>query len=594
VPNKPTTNQFSGNAHVSVGQTHEGGTSYAADTTLNVPLSDRSALRITAYHIDDAGWINRLVDPNASMMAQLTTGAPTSVSGDEYLHKGVNSDRTNGFQAALRFDANDWLTISPRLMYQRTDSNGPPYVDGDVNSLVKIRQFDVNEKGMDEWTLANLEIAAAVRGGDFVSSTSYFKRSTMDVEDATRFIASRLGGRIRTAVAAPSTTTAAGEEKRATQEFRFVSESKGSFQYIVGAFFQRTERSGGYPADSIFPVGSPAIGVAGIAVGDSFFSLATTFKQTEIAAFGEMNYKIVPALTLTLGARAYDIKTDQTRLDGGVLFSKLYGFTVKPYAGSEKGSGINPRLALSWEQSKELTWYANAAMGYRPGRVNDSKGACTALGKTGVRDAVDADSLWNYEGGAKGSFFGGRLQTNVAAFYIDWKNRQTSTLDCGMGFGALDNVGAVRSRGAEFDVSYALGKGFGLSAAMGYTDARVTDIGNAIGVAVGNRLANAPRTNAAVGMNFSTALSGSTIGYGRIDARYVGDSISAQKAYRPEYTIVDLRAGAKFGMWDLSVFVKNAADKRANLSDAPELSDSLNLIAIERPRTIGIDLRAKF
>jgi hypothetical protein len=95
-------------------------------------------------------------------------------------------------------------------------------------------------------------------------------------------------------------------------------------------------------------------------------------------------------------------------------------------------------------------------------------------------------------------------------------------------------------------------------------------------------------------MNFSTALSGSTIGYGRIDARYVGDSISAQNAYRPEYTIVDLRAGAKFGMWDLSVFVKNAADKRANLSDAPELSDSLNLIAIERPRTIGIDLRAKF
>lgn len=602
VPNRPSTGQFSGSAHVGVGSTREGGTSYSLDTTLNIPLSQRAAMRVTAYHLDDAGWIDRLIDPDASLLAKPLATSPVSTSGDERLHKDVNHDKTSGVQVSGRLDVTDWLTISPRLMHQRTRSGGPPYVDNDVSNLVKVRQFDVSETGRDEWTLFNLEASASVGGGEFVSSTSHFKRETLDVEDGTPFMASRFGGRVRTAVDAPSSTALAGSEKITTQEFRWVSDDKSALQFIVGSFFQRTERDSAY-LDSIIPGRSPLIGLFGTttAAGDQFFSLRTTSKTTEVALFGEANYKILPKLVLTAGGRYYDIKTDQTRLDGGVLFTKFgpilagKAFTLTPYAGTQKGSGFNPRVALSWEQSKELTWYANAAKGYRPGRVNDTKGACTALGVTGVKDSIEADTLWNYEGGAKASLMGGRVVMNVAVFQIDWKNRQTQVGDCGgLGFGIRDNVGAAQSKGAEFDITMTLAGGFGLSAALGYTDARITNVGTATGVAVGDRLANAPRTNASVSMDYSQAIGGNRVGYVRLDSRFVGESISSQKAVRPQYTIFDLRGGVKMGGWDISLFIKNLRDVRANLSDAPELSDSLNLIGIERPRTVGLDVRTRF
>jgi iron complex outermembrane receptor protein len=595
VPTQPKFDEITARGHVGVGAVNEGGTNVAFDATFNLPFNDNLALRATAYYIREAGFIDRLVDPDASLLRRPTASSVVFESGDEYVSKNVNLDQTLGLSVALRWRASDTLTITPTFMHQVMDSDGPPYVDNDEQNLTKIRQFDFDERGNDEWTLAALEARLDLGGGELISSSSYFKRETRDTEDASGFIASLLGGRIRAALGAPSFTSQVSDEERLTQEVRLNWQFSDAFDVVVGGFYQELDRKSGFPAESRFTAGSPAIGVLGIALGDSFFSLASTRKQKEIGIFGQANFKPVPTLTLTAGGRYYDIKTRQTREDGGVLFSKLYGFTPDPFAGTQKENGFNPRVAITWEPSRSFTVYANVARGFRPGFVNDTFGACTALGfGDDVQESVEADYLWNYEGGVKTNFFGGRLRANATAFKIYWKNRQTQTIDCGLGFGARSNVGEAQSDGFEFDAAVTPIDGITISGAVGYTDARITDVGTAIGIAVGDRLDNTPKWNGNAALDIEQRFNDSILGYGRVDYTYVGSSISAQGNFRPSYQLVDVRAGVRFDALDVSLFVRNLTDRRANLSDAPELSDSLNFIAITRPRTIGVDLRMTY
>jgi len=96
IPATPDVSKFFGKAHVGYGSIKEGATDTTADATLNIPFSEQVALRVTGYSINQGGFIDRRVDPDASMLIQATAGAATRVSGDEYLHKDVNKDRTDG------------------------------------------------------------------------------------------------------------------------------------------------------------------------------------------------------------------------------------------------------------------------------------------------------------------------------------------------------------------------------------------------------------------------------------------------------------------------------------------------------------------
>ena len=522
------------------------------------------------------------------------------------MHDDINKDTTYGIQAALRLKPTDALTLTPRVMYQKLKSDSPNLADSSVTNLAKIRQFDVDEIGRDTWWLAALEADLDVGVGTVTSSTSYFHRDTRDDEDATIFIASNLlAGRVRVALSAPSVTTEVSEQKRFAEEIRFVSKFEGRLQVIAGAFFQNIEEDGGFPATgSIIPgnsplVTSPGLAAVGFRAGDNFFSLDTRTEQREFGLFGEVEYDLTEQLTATLGGRFFDLKADQYRADGGTLFTKFYrvfaGFPPPaPYSNSTKENGFNPKAAIRWEPSQDLTIYATAAKGFRPGQVNASKGACQALGVANVPDSVDSDSLWNYELGAKASLAGGRVTANAAVFHIDWKDRQTQTINCGLGFGASTNVGKVESEGFDAEVAFEPIDNLRFTGAVGYSDAKVTNTGGAAGVTLGDRLPNVPKWNGAAAVDYSHEFTDSIEGYGRIDYRYVGASISTLRRVRPAYELVNARLGVRYGDWDVSLFAQNLFDERANLADITPLSDSLQLVGVSRPRTIGLDLRTRF
>jgi iron complex outermembrane recepter protein len=381
-----------------------------------------------------------------------------------------------------------------------------------------------------------------------------------------------------------------------------VSSWDGPAQLVAGLFYQDLDQKGGFPVDSRVPVGSQLINLfgSGVVVGDSFFSLDSSTEQQETGVFGELEYALAPELKVTVGGRYFNVETTQSRKDGGILFSKfgaiIAGRNIDPprTTATQTENGFNPRFAVTWEPSQDVTLYANAARGFRPGRVNATANACAALGVT-VPANVASDSLWNYEGGGKFRLFDGRASLNMAGYYIVWKDRQTQTFNCGgLGFGAQENVGEAESKGGEMELSAELFEGLNLSAGVGYTFAVVTDRGKVTTLRNGQRLANVPLWNGAIALDYDQPITEGLGWFGGLDLRYVGGSISAQNNRRPEYWLANARVGIKSGEWRFGLFGQNLGNERANLADPPELSDALNLIAVSRPRTIGVDLRRSF
>jgi outer membrane receptor protein involved in Fe transport len=65
----------------------------------------------------------------------------------------------------------------------------------------------------------------------------------------------------------------------------------------------------------------------------------------------------------------------------------------------------------------------------------------------------------------------------------------------------------------------------------------------------------------------------------------------------PSYDLVDGRIGVESDRWSLQLFVDNLTNKTVLLSDTGALSAniwSLNRVATNEPRTIGLDLNLRF
>jgi iron complex outermembrane receptor protein len=193
------------------------------------------------------------------------------------------------------------------------------------------------------------------------------------------------------------------------------------------------------------------------------------------------------------------------------------------------------------------------------------------------------------------------LTVNAAIFDIEWSGIQQPVALPDCGYSILVNNGAARSRGGELEIQAAVAAATRISFGTGYTDARITDSGASDIVPVGTRIQQVPKWTSHAALDYALdSLPLSPFFHGEYD--FVGASFSANNSVtglypRPEYSLVNLRAGCHLDAWQLTVFADNVFDKRADFSDSVDLGIGLPgrpRVSINRPRTVGLDARLRF
>lgn len=586
ITEQPSFKGLDGQVHVLGSDTDHGSFNQLVEGVVNVPVvPDTLALRASAFYEFDDGYFDKGLGPESA--------PPTAI----LTH--VGSMKYYGGQIALRFEPVSGLAVTPRIMYQRTDQDGSPYAYDTATNLMQREVFNLNPGGTDKWYLASLTINYTAPFGSFVSSTGYFDRKTFELEDDTDVTQFFLG----TPAPIASPITREQDLRRFAQEVRFSSTFQGPVQLLVGGFYSDSTRPRDYEWTA---PGLPAV----ISPSDLLLTFIDSREAKEYALFGDASYQVLPSLKATVGVRWFRDTATFHQLTNGLFFG---GVPTVYDAPESSESGFTPKYLLEYKVLPDVLLYAGAAKGFREGGNNIAlpagpppAGCDQDLANLGVTAASIAafksDNLWSYEAGFKSSFADRRFTLNGAAFSIDWDKIQQAVHLPLCGYGYTGNAGRARSTGFELEFNGRLLPELTLGLGIGYEDAHITEQGPGTPQQAGSPVYEVPDLTIASNLQYERPLTAGWAGFARVDYAHVGSSYSANNdvqspRYRPGYNLVDLRIGGRNERFEVTLFVKNLTNERANLGDAILIGSEEPghpRFVISTPRTAGIEARMRF
>lgn len=370
------------------------------------------------------------------------------------------------------------------------------------------------------------------------------------------------------------------------QELRLTSESNGKFEWILGAFYSKEE--GFNVQDLIFVPAEPTFYYA------NFPSI-----YEEQALFGTATYYFTPKLDMSVGIRRSDTQSSLELDNNGTMLINAIPLNVI------EDEITTYLLNVRYRPTEDISVYARAASGYRPGGANFL-----------VRDPVSGallskpaylpDELWSYEAGVKGAAWQQRLTYDITAFFIDWSDYQIGVNRGGLGVAA--NADEASSRGLEVSLNLLATDTLKFTAAISYIDAKLDVDEPDLGGRKGTQLPSSPKWSGALGANYNFTL-GSLPAYVGASWLYTGDVAYGFPGYtdvggvfrgsanprhiEDSYSVLDLQAGLSAGPFEASVYLKNALGEYAYTTFTPNLTASSLAVPLV-PRTVGVTLRMKF
>lgn len=639
ITKQPTSDRTEGAIEANVNVLEGGDMGYSVKGALNLPLSEKMALRVVGYGEHFGGFIDA-IGPAAG--------------------NNVNDGRRWGFRAALRWEPAEGMVITPRVVHQNIRVNGFNRQDQYnlyYNTLISPTQvlpertqyLKLREGFEDSTTLFDLTGNFEVTEGLQVTwVSSYIDRDILVSRDA-----SALSGSVSVspfalalgmnplAINLPSNLRDTTAMQQWTQEIRLGSTGSAPFQWVIGGFYSNVNRkyeqrlpTPGYDAYVDAALG----GGTSVAVANGFplnspYNADLPYDIEQFALFGEASYKAGP-FKLTAGGRYYDFRETRDFISGGIFSN---GDTFR--GDKTSSNGFTPRFIASYEVNDGVTLNLQASKGFRLGGVNDPLNIPLCTGGAGGPDALTYggrpnykdETLWNYEAGVKAST--GGITFNAAVFYNDIKNLQV-TADAGScSSRVVFNVPKAHSQGIEVELSAKPVPGLELSLNGSVIDAKfdssVTTTGGAViaGMRDGNRLPTVPKFQMAATGTYTAAVSDGldwsmTASFQHVGDRFTqpGDQEPGSGSFTnsiwynstantfgtgsynfgsyllPSYNLVNLSTGLE---WDnglsLTVYVTNLFDENPLLSLDRERGGRARLgYNIGSPRKIGMTVRKSF
>jgi outer membrane receptor protein involved in Fe transport len=482
ITNKPKINVTEGNVEASYGTTAGGADNSSANATINLPLiADTLAVRAVIFNDHRGGYI-----ANVPSTVSLPIGTAPPTSNNALVASDTNPVTYTGIRASALWQINpDWSFLLAQS-YQNMEADGyfAQYPIGSAGQPLGEDQitafnpaYDKDKYESTAWTLnGNVDKWKGVYTG------SYLDRKTVQQADYTNYL--RSGGGLYYACTGgglygtdtktktfPSSQNLTcyspnGSWRDHTQithhseEVRVSSPDDFIARGIVGAFWEKFQiddqmdfnyldvpqctaanlaiADGGGPAcySDVGPAaGTPAVN-PGRRPSNEAFGEDVQRGYTQIAFFGSLDFDIIPkVLTVTAGTRHYDY----SEFEQGSQFSDGTNTCVDVINGTCQGTPINKHISYSGFKSRaNITWhilpdvmvYYTWSQGFRPGAFNRTESGIADFGpgKTNPQfekpSGYQPDSLTNNEIGLKSEFFDHRVQINLSAYKMIWKDVQ--------------------------------------------------------------------------------------------------------------------------------------------------------------------------
>jgi len=698
ITNKPDPSEQYASVDFGTSWTQNGEMNNNVEAMINVPVNDRLTVRGVVYVDRQGGYIDNVpgtqdVSESARFRpvgTQRANGVPVSAgragfqstadlsnvtflpaNNTAHVEEDFNDTTYAGFRMSALYEVNDDWKLSFGHSQQTIESDGVFFADPGLDDF-EIQRYS-EDSIEDKFHNTNWAVEGRFGELEMVYTGAYTGRETDQLVDYAdyMFVGQYLpyyicdgsvsypgaGGPTGTCQAPFLYVNSATETEVMTHELRFSTDATKRVRATFGGFYSDLELT--ELNDFTYP-GSTLVDGYGVQTGFSpNFPFQTGYvsdpgpfpagvifrndiKRTDVqfGAFGELYFDLSDQLSLTLGARYYNIEVDfegsanssfcnlfQPDANAfGTDISDLYnGDGEYTFRGScttanhitytaatvdattpaavvgalaapdtAETSGVIGKVSLTWTPSDNVLLYTTWSEGFRPGLLNRPGGATNGAGTFTVPFELDTDNVTNYELGWKADLFDYTVRFNGSLFFIDIENLQTTIFDPSItNLFFSDNAADAEVTGIEGDVIWAPASisGLTINGAFSILDTEITNVITPTNdVRQGDELAFAPEFQANLRARYEWPLeSGMTahvMPHLTYSAESYSDIITINRDVVDSWVMLGLTAGVTADEWGVELFIDNLSNEKAELSRS--FVYDKERVSYARPRTIGL------
>ena len=615
ITNKPNTEKVEGGFDVTLASIKSGNMLGMGSGYINLPLSDKIAVRAVGWTEAGGGYINHTVENLAGT---------TSIFHDNVNDRSLWGGRlsmlirpTEDFSLTLMATRQDVKVDGAQFWYK----NNGAYQNFSPSLLTYAEKYELYS------ATAEYDLGF----GTIIAAGNYAKQYMRNENDQTpTTIGLAMGFDL---VPFKASLVTQQHFRNYTGELRFASSFDGPLQIVVGGYYENDLNKG--TVDVIRPDdvtgalpcrttpecealgrrqgGWAAPGVRSPA-SDLIFARTLRTAVEQWAVYGQADWEIVPDLTATVGVRYYSGTTRNLGVKVQDVVPDYVGagppgtapWITDPYVmqddkGTEKSPTYN--FSLFYKVTPQVSLFARAASGFRLGGTNDVQ-TPRSFGYDGfIPASFSSDKLWSYELGLKASMLDGALYLDTSVYQMDWSNQQLQATDPTQTYEFVVNAGKTRIRGVEAQLSYNK-HGLTLNAGATYTNARLrADLGQEVtdtGISgyKGDRVPRVPRWTLSGLAEYEVPLTASVDGYIQVNANYRSSSTfnfndeNPDNEDLPKFALVNAKVGVRVDPVDISLFVENLTNKVAVYGIGVD-TDGVRVFS-PPPRTIGLRVSGRF
>jgi len=322
------------------------------------------------------------------------------------------------------------------------------------------------------------------------------------------------------------------------------------------------------------------------------------------AIYGQATWHVTDDFRITGGLRYSDESKDGVGQTNSAFFNDnltLTGDVILPNIASFDDTVLDPSLTLEYDFNDDVLLYASYKESFRSGGFNSTAAAIRSPGETfGPDFTFGLEEITAYEAGFKGDF-GDRFRLNAAAFYYDFKDKQTT-------FALNPLIATERALvntddeiyGFEADSLFVLNDEFTLRGSYAYIDGEPGDTVSPIDptdIRTFDEIQGTPKHSGLVGLDYD----GGNGFFGSVTYSYKDDVLAIPESQLrfPSISLVNGRIGYDFEMANgnqatIAVWGTNLFDEEYLIDSLPFESFALRTQTFGQPRSYGATLGIRF